>query len=194
MSTAEAPAAEPKTERRRARFRGRSLFVLAILLVACAAGYVLRHEALPLSWTADYDRARYNEIRRAIDADPNHLAGKPFDEISRRFGLEDVPWDDGAVQQESGMFRIYHFRGFSLHLTLRRLPPGSTPDRVEPWTGDYKDLLERGLLWVGPSYPALWVDGISDPKARMDRYWKEVQEMCDRMNAEMDQERQRDGR
>ncbi len=190
MSTTEAPRSEPRAERARRRFVGRKIFVVAILLVVSAIGLVLRNEALPLSWTADYDRVRYSQIRRAIDSDPKHLTGLTFEEFSRRFGLGDVPWDDGAVQMEAGMFRIYHFRGFSLHVSLRRLPPGSTPDRIERWTGDNEELLRREVLWVGGNYPALWVDGIGDPKTRMDRYWKEVQTMCDEINAQMEKERQ----
>jgi hypothetical protein len=138
-----------------------------------------------VSWTADYDGKRYTQIRRAIDADPKHLLGKSLDEISRKLRLEDVPWDDAACQQEPGMYRIYHFRGFALHVTLERLPAGMTPDSRTPWTSTGNELERHGVFWLAHQYPCLKIDGISDGKERMKRYWKAIAEECERINAEM---------
>jgi hypothetical protein len=173
------------TKSRWVRFSRRNVFVFAVLFVACVFGLAFWSLGLPVSWTADYDGKRYTQIRRAIDADPQHLLAKSFDEISRKLRLEDVPWDDAAVQQEPGMFRIYHFRGFALHVTLERLPPGMTPDSRTPWTSTGKELERHGVLWLAHQYPCITIDGISDGKERMKRYWKAIDEECERINAEM---------
>src|SRR5262249_52428842 len=151
-------------------FSGRRLFVLTFLFIACVVGLALMTLGLPLSRTADYDRGRYREIRRAIDADPQQLLGKPFDEISRKLRLEDVPWDDIAVQQEPGMVRRYHFRGFALDVTLQRLPPGITPESKTPWTASGEELDRHGVLWLAHQYPVVRIDGVSDREERMRRF------------------------
>jgi hypothetical protein len=173
------------------------VFVFTLLFVACGIGLALWSLGLlglPAEWTADYDGERYTEIRRAIDADPQHLLGKPFDEISRKLRLEDVPRDDAAVQQEPGMFRIYHFRGFALYVTLERLPAGITPGRRTPWTSTGEELERHGVLWLAHQYPFVRVDGISDGKERMRRFWKAVEEECARINADMERQRQGNSR
>ena len=194
MTSTDLQLAQPKAERRWSPFSWRKLFVFMVLSVACGIGLALWSPGLPLSWTADYDRERYTEIRRAIDADPQHLLGKPFDEISRKLRLEDIPWDDIAIQQEPGMVRRYHFRGFALDVTLERLPAGITPDRKMSWTATGEELDRHGMLWLAHQYPCVRIDGVSDRKERMRRFWKEVEEACEDINAEMERERQRNGR
>jgi hypothetical protein len=159
--------------------------VLTSLFVACGIGLAVWIVGLPLSWTADYDRVRYAEIRRAIDADPQHLLGQPFDEVSRRLRLEDVPWADIAIQQASDMVRLYHFRCFSLEVTLECLPAGIPPGRRGPWAPTDEELRRPGVLWLAHQYPSLRIDGVGDRKERMRRFWKHVEEECERINAEM---------
>jgi hypothetical protein len=183
--TPSAPECAQTTKSRWFPFNRRNVFVFTLLFVACGIGLALWSLGLPVSWTADYDGKRYTQICSAIDADPKHLLGKSFDEISRKLGLEDVPWDDAAVQQEPGMFRIYHFRGFALYVTLERLPAGITPDSRTPWTSTGKELERHGVLWLAHQYPCVKIDGISDGKERMKRYWKAIDEVCERINAEM---------
>ena len=194
MTPTDLQPAQPKAERRWSPVGWRKLFVFTVLFVACGIGLALWSLGLPLSWTADYDRERHAEIRGAIDADPQHLLGKPFDEVSRKLRLEDVPWDDIALQREPGMVRLYHFRGFSLDVTLERLPAGITPDRKTPWTATGEDLDRHGVLWLAHQYPSVRVDGVGDRKERMRRFWKVVEEECERINAEMERERQGNGR
>jgi hypothetical protein len=183
--TPSAPECAQTTKSRFFRFGWRNVLVLTVLFVACGFGLALWSLGFPVSWTADYDGKRYTQIRRAIDADPQHLLGKSFDEISRKLRLEDVPWDDAAVQQEPGMYRIYHFRGFALHVTLECLPAGITPNSRAPWTSTGEELERHGVLWLAHQYPCITIDGISDGKERMKRYWKAIDEACERINAEM---------
>jgi hypothetical protein len=75
MTTTDLQLAQPKAEPRWTPFSGWRLFVFTLLFVACGIGLALWTLGLPLSWTADYDRGRYREIRRMIDADPQHLLG-----------------------------------------------------------------------------------------------------------------------
>jgi hypothetical protein len=92
------------------------------------------------------------------------------------------------------MVRRYHFRGFALDVTLQRLPPGITPESKTPWTADHEELVRHGVLWLAHQYPVVRIDGVSDREERMRRFWKEVEEECERINAEMQRQRQRNGR
>ena len=186
MIATEPQPAEPKARRWGFRFSGWKLLVLTLLFVVSGIGLALWSLGLPLSWTAGYDRERYAQIRRAIEADPKHLLGKSFDEVTKELRLEDVPWDDAAFQQPPGMFRIYHFRGFALYVTLELLPPGIMPNSNTSWTGTGDELDRRGVLWLAHQDPSVQVDGIPDRKGRMERYWKAVDDACKRINAEMD--------
>jgi hypothetical protein len=168
--------------------------ILTSLVLACGVGLAVWIVGMPRSWTVDYDRARYYEIRRAIDADPRHLLGRPFDEASRRLRLEDVPWDDIAFQSEPGSVRLYHFRGFSLVVTLRSLPAGIPPDRQGPWAPTDEELSRPRVLWLAHQYPVLQIDGVGDRKERMRRLWKLVEEECERINAEMQRKRRTNDR
>jgi hypothetical protein len=92
------------------------------------------------------------------------------------------------------MVRRYHFRGFALDVTLQRLPPGITPDNKTPWTASGEELDRHGVLWLAHQYPVVRIDGVSDREERMRRFWKEVEEECERINAEMERQRQWNGR
>ena len=177
--------AQTKAKRPWFRFRWRTVFVYTLLFVACGIGLAVWSLGLPVSWTADYDRERYHQIRRAIGADPEHLLRTPFDDFSRKLRLEDVPWDDAAWKHEPGMFRIYHFRGFALYVTLHRLPAGITPVGPTPWTLWSDELEGHGVLWLAHQIPVVRIDGVSDAKERMERYWKDVDEEFKRVNVEM---------
>ena len=118
------------------RFLTRRFLLLGIACLAIVSGVVLYVWAtgLPLSWTADYDRATYARIMSAIAADPQHLGGRRLYDVARELGLEDAPWDDGNVQNLPGSYRVYHFRGFALYVTLDYMRQGLTQNM----------LLERG--------------------------------------------------
>ena len=164
------------------RFGRWKLIVFALPLVVCEIGFEMWRQGFPLSCTADYDRVRYDEIRWAIDADPKHLLGTSFDEFSRQMRLDAVPWDDAAIQQEPGMFRIYHFRGFALYVTLSRLPPGTPPDTRVPMRARGQELDHHEVLWFAHQYPYVIIDGVSEGKERMRRYWKAYDDECERIN------------
>ncbi len=192
MISTDLQLAQPKAGRRWPRLGCCRLSVLTLLVIACGIGLALWSLGLPLSWTADYDRGRYAEIRWTINTDPQHLLAKPFEEVSRRLRLEDVPWDDISLQELPGTVRLYHFRGFALEVTLRRLPAGITPDSTARWTASVEELDRHGVLWLAHQYPVVRIDGVGDRNERMRRFWKEVEEQCERINAEM-QRRRRDG-
>ena len=177
--------AEPVVKRPRLRFRWWKLLCLTLLLTGCAIGFTAWTVGLPPSWTADYDRTRYRQIQSAIEADPQHLLNRRYDEVSRELRLEDVPWDDVAMQRPAGMCRMYHFRGFRMHMTLELLPPGITPSSHEQWNATTEELERHGTLWLAHNAPFVLPDGIQTQKERMERYEKEMDEMCRRMNAEM---------
>ncbi|MHB8902481.1 MAG: hypothetical protein ACYC6Y_27280 [Thermoguttaceae bacterium] len=184
----------PQAKSRRFRFAWLKLLVLTLLFAASGVGLAVWVQGLPTSWTADYDKERYTQIRGAIVADTNHLLGKSLDEVTKALSLEDVPWDDSAVQREPGMNRIYHFRGFALHITLQLLPPGITPDSNQPWSANGEELRRHGVLWLAHGQPFVQIDGINDRQERMKRFWKAVDEECERINARMAREAQRNRR
>jgi hypothetical protein len=194
MTSADLSLAEPKAERRWFPFLWRTLFVVTLVFVECGIGLALLNPRLPLSWTADYDRGRYAEIRRAIDSDPRQLGSRPFDEVSRKLRLEEVPWDDVSLQELPGTVRLYHFRGFSLQINVGRLPPGITPDDIGKvrWTDSIEELNRHGVLWTGQQAPWLRIDSVGDRKERMRRFWRDAEEGCKRINAEMERKRRGD--
>jgi len=168
---------------------------LVVILYSIVSVLVLL-PILPSTWTMDYDRDRYTEIHEAIKADDHHLLGKSLDEISKRFGLEGVPWDDDFFQLgPPGSRRIYHFRGFALYMIVDWGLPEDSPLRQ---SGQYavsgSDLRRYGTLQLAYSPPYVRADGINDPKERMKRYWDAIDEECARINAEMERERQERGR
>jgi hypothetical protein len=161
--------------------------LLFVLLGICFAFWCL---GLPPSWTADYDKDRYTQIRKAIEADQQHLLGKSLDDVSKELSLEDVPWDDDdSFQRAAGTYRIYHFRGFALYVTLELLPAGITPRSIERGSYTEAELQRHGVLWLAHQYPFVRIDGIRDGKERMKRIRKAVDEECERINAEMKKKR-----
>ena len=136
--------------------------------------------------TADYDKDRYTQIRRAIEADPKHLLGKSFYEVSKEFNLEDVPWDDITVQDPpNGQSRIYHFRGFLFVVALES-QAGSMPPL--PLSSDPREDIHRiamdnelfGSKACIARQPYVEIDGISDPKEQIKQFWKREAEKCER--------------
>jgi hypothetical protein len=173
------------------QFTWRKLLVFIVLLAAGGfIGFAVCVQTIgdPLFWTtADYDKARYWQIRYAIAADPEHLLGKYLDEATKALNLEDVPWDDATDGTNyPGQFRIYHFRGFALYVRLDVPPPRDLPVSKRRWYAeDYP--LPRPRLTYPP--PRVQIDGISDGKERMKVFWKAVEESCERTNAEMNRGR-----
>ena len=182
--------AQARARRRWFRFRWWKLLVLSLMLVVCGVGIGLRAWdcGLPMAWVVDYDKARYNEIYDAIEADPQHLLGARFDEVSNELRLDHVPWDDIATQVPMGKLRMYHFRGFRLYVTLMLLPQGITPS-VKQWNTTPEELERHGVLWLAPHPPFVLIDGIQTQRERMEQYWKQMDEMCRQMNAEMERKR-----
>ncbi|MGO8747289.1 MAG: hypothetical protein ACLQNE_14990 [Thermoguttaceae bacterium] len=169
------------------------LFVLLCLFIVLGISLALWIAGPPLSWIYDYDKERYTQIKRAIEADQQHLCGKSFDEVAEELSLQDVPWDDFNIQQgPDNQLRIYHFRGFALYVTLEILPAGITPQSKERWSSTMEELQRHGVLWIARHYqPFVSIDGISDGKERMKQHRKAVDEECERINAKMEKERQR---
>ena len=66
-----------------------------------------------------------------------------------------------------GLYRIYHFRGFALHVTLSRLPPAISSENREPWTASGERLERHGVLWIAHQSPIVIIDGVSDGKERI---------------------------
>ncbi len=199
MTVTEPQPAEPKDKRRWFRFSRRKLLVFTFLFVVSGICLALRSFWLPLSWTADYDRERCTKIVKAIEADPQHLLGKPLEEVAKELGLEGVPWDDVSFQEPPDhSSRMYHFRGFALHVTLKRLPAGITPSSKEARSTTSAELQRHGVLWLAFWHPFVRIDGISDRKERMKQYWKAELEAWEsgtaEMRREMERERQSNGK
>jgi len=161
------PSDAPQPNSRWFRFTWLKLLVLILLLAASGVGLVVWSVGLPLSSTADYDKERYRQIYFSIAADPTHFRGKYFDDAIKALRLDDVPWDDIALQRPPGMQRIYHFRGFALHISLEDLPPGITPAKnyrtVTP-NGEYPPII--GVLRLRHQ-PGVEIDGLNDRQERM---------------------------
>ena len=82
-----------------------------------------------MSWIYDYNKERYTQIKRAIEADQQHLCGKSFDEVAEELSLQDVPWDNFDIQQgpERTSCVSTIFEAGALYVTLEILPAGITP-------------------------------------------------------------------
>jgi hypothetical protein len=174
------------------RFQRRWPLLLGIACLLILAGIALELWAswFPPSWTADYDRPAYARFRDAIGIDRTLLLNTPFDRFSREVGLDEALWDDGlAFQLPGGMYRIYHFRGFALHVLLRELPAGDTPNRVAHPSNTEVDRRCPGVLWFYDT-PQIRIDGISGRAERMKQHLQELEAECARINAEMDRMRE----
>jgi len=170
----------PQPKSRPFRFTRSKLLVLTLLFAASGIGLAVWNRGLPPSWTADYDKERYTQIRSAIAADKEHLLGKSFEEVSKQLDLEDVPWDDGSVQN-AGQYRIYHFRGFAFYVNVDLQLPTDSPVRNRQYTGE--ELQRYGVLQLSHQHPVVRIDGLNDRQERMKRFWKAVDESCERINA-----------
>jgi hypothetical protein len=182
---AEPQPVEAKPQRRWFRLRVWKLLVLTLVFVLGALGLIIWFVGLPLSWTADYDGKRFRQIESAIEADPQHLLGRTFAEVSRELGLERVPWDDVALQRPTGTCRMYHFRGFRLYMTVELLPAGITPGSRNQWNATKEELERHGTLWLAHDPPFVLIDGIPNQSERMERYRKDMEEMFRMINEEM---------
>ena len=164
------------------------LAVVAPLVILSIASRFVLLPTLPSTWRVDFDWNRYVEIHDAIKADKSHLLGKSFDEVSKRFGLESVPWDDDPFGQGPANGRIYHFRGFAFYVTVKlELPDNSPLLRQRSFTGE--DLRRYGVLRLAHFYPFVRADGINDPTERMKRRRDALDEAYAQINAEMKRER-----
>lgn len=163
--------------------------VMSIGILYSIASVLVLTPTLPSTWTANFDRSRYAEIREAIRADEHHLLGKSLDEVSKRFRLESVPWDDASFQGGPGSSRIYHFRGFAFFVMVAWELPEDSSLRRRGWYTN-AELQRYGVLRLANQCPFVRVDGIDDPKERMKRYWDAIDEECARINARMERERQ----
>jgi hypothetical protein len=185
MSVTAGDVVQTKAERGRFRFGPRTIYVFKLVVVLGAILLTLLSQGIPVAWTADYDRERYYEIRRVIEGDRKRLLDRSFAEVSQLLRLDGVPWDNVSFQQEPGMFRVYHFRGFALYVTLQRFPPGITPESHTPWTASGEELDRTGVLWLANRYPSLEIDEVTDRAERLRRYWNAIEEVCARVQAEM---------
>jgi hypothetical protein len=144
------------------------------------------------SWTVDYDRAGYARIIKVFGADSQHHCGRRLYDVGPELGIEDVPWDDGNVQNLPGSYRIYHFRGFALYVTLDYMREGLTQDMLLGRGSSTERSRGRDLLWIHPRNPPfVIIDGISSRAERMKRYWSQVDENIREINEEMQLKRHR---
>jgi hypothetical protein len=168
------------------------LLAVAGLFVVSGVAFSVWAIGLPLSWAADYDRARYARITRAIAADPQHLGGRRLYDAGREVGLEDAPWDDANAQNRPGSFRIYHFRGFALYVSLEWGRQGLTDNMLlERGSADEK-LQARDLLRIDPhNAPYVLIDGLSSREERMRLYWARQEKAMREINKQLELWRQR---
>lgn len=183
----EAPNVGDASQPKSGRFRFTWPKLLVLTLLFAASGFIWFAVwavlfGLPPTWTnIDYDKERYRQIRNAIAADPKHLLGKYLDEVTKSLSLEDVPWDDASAGvQHMGQFRIYHFRGFALYVTVDLPPPRDLP--VSKKRRYAEEDLPRPRLTYSP--PRVRIDGLNDRQERMKRFWKALDEECERINSE----------
>jgi hypothetical protein len=177
---------------RRLLMRRYLLIGIASLSVVCAIGLSIWASGLPLSWVMDCDSASYYRINKVIAADPKHLGDRRLYDVIPQLGLEDVPWDDGNMQNLAGSCRIYHFRGFALIVNLEYMRPGVTEDiLLERGTPEEK-FQARDLLVLNRYQPPFtMLDGIKTREERMRRYWASAEESVKKINEEMESRRRR---
>lgn len=190
----EAPASEtpgPAVEGRRSLRRRYVVLGIAGLSVAAVVARVILVIWPPLTWVFDYDREAHDRIVAAIASDPQKLCGQRLYDVTRKLGLENVPWDDGNVQNVAGSYRIYHFRGFSLRLSLDYWGQGITEEILMARGKSAEQSPARDLLRLSSFYPFVWVDGIRTREERMRQYWAMVDEEIRRINEEMNLQRRK---
>ena len=178
----------------RRRSRTRRYVLLAIASLAVVSGVALSIWAIgpPLSWTADYDKVSYARIINAIAADPRHLGGRRLYDVSRELGIEGAPWDDGNVQNLPGSYRIYHFRGLALYMSLEYMGEGLTQNMLLERGSPEERLQGRDLLRIHTHIPPfVIIDGISGRAERMRQYWARQEEAIEEINKKMKSEQQR---
>jgi hypothetical protein len=160
------------------------------LAVVCGLALYIWATGLPLSWTAEYDRAKYNRIVSAIAADPKHLCGRRLYDSAGELGFEDAPWDDGNVQNRTGSLHIYHFRGFALWVTLDYMRQGVTEEMMLERGSAEEKLKARDLLRINLNIPpSVWIDGLASREERMRIFWAREEEAMRRINEEMELKR-----
>ena len=168
------------------RLRRSVVLGISILSVVSAVAFSI-HAIGPATWAwlAGYDHTSYARITQAIAIDPQHLCGRQLYDVSRELGLEDVPWDDGNVQNEPGSFRIYHFRGFAVYVTLDYTRSGVTRNILLERGSTEEKVLGRDLLRIHPTIaPFARIDGICGREERMRQYWARVDEDITQTNDE----------
>ncbi len=152
--------------------------------------FVLWARGLPRSWVFDYDHAAYADIAKKFTANPQRLAGRRFDDVSRELGLEDIPWDDINFQAP-GPCLMYHFRGFALILRLEysheRVPSETLNKRVSPDKIADERLPYRELLRIDSrSPPYIKIDGIATREERMRQHNALLEAQIEEINKQMD--------
>ena len=173
-------------DRRCFRLRKWKLLIVVFLFLILGTCFVVWRVGTPVPERTDYDKHRFKQIRKAIDSDWNHLIHRRFDEVSKELELEGIPWDDISLSlPQFCRERMYHFRGFYLQIVVERLPLGIEPGSGKSWSST--ELNSGSVLWVSLFKPSLHIDGISDPKERMEKFRKAQQEEFDRINAEIQQ-------
>jgi hypothetical protein len=167
----------------------RRFLLLGIAWLAVVSGFALYVWAtgLPLPWTADYDRASYSRIVKAIAADPKRLCGRRLYDVARELGMDDAPWDDANVQNRPGSFRIYHFQGFALYVTLEYMRQGLTNNMLLERGSEAEKLRARNLLQINLDIPPyVLIDGLKRREERMRIYWAREEEAIREINEQME--------
>lgn len=195
MMTPAITATEPQGDCRRPWPRRIVIRLIVFLSLASVLAIAYWASGLPLpwdedwmagynrarSWTAEYDKASYYRITRAIAADPQRFCGRRLDDLSRELSLEDVPWDDGNLQNMPGSFRIYHFPGFALYVSLDWGRDGVTSDMLLERGSPSERLRGHDLLRIDVhQHPYVLIDGVHGREERMRRYWQLARESIER--------------
>ena len=114
-------------------------------------------------------------MERTIQGSTNMMMGMAFADASKLLSLQAVAWDEGYCNMPLGQSRIYHFDGFSFHVTLEVRPPGFAPGSTQAFSG----------MRVADFWPRLEVDRLKDPRTRMSNYWDNVNASFRMRGAEM---------
>lgn len=151
-----------------------SLYLLVLLVLAGCS-------------ESGFDKARHDQIQRAIASSPSNMLGMGFSDASKLLKLDGVKWDRGYDNLPLGEWRIYHFDGFYLALHLSVRPQGVRLGEGFSVTND-TELRSNGVWWVDAWEPRLEIDRLTDPKQRMSNHWARVEkgfQMRGRVAAEL---------